>query len=364
MIILKILIALLNVIYFFFKIFPINDKKVFFLSRQSNKPSVDFNYLIKEFEKREYKVVCITKRMEKRLSQILFKMPLVIFQQLYHLATSKYCIVDTYNITVSVLKHKKNLKIIQIWHSMGAIKKFGYDALNTPKKIKIASTMKMHKNYNIVLTGSKAMTPYFSSAFGVDKDKCVTLGLPRIDYLIETENKNKEKIYKKYPSFKKKKTILYVPTFRDDHHYKINELVNIIDYKKYELIIKLHPNTKLEEPLSNKVKVCDEFNSLELISVADYVITDYSGISIEASVLNKPVYLYVYDYEAYSKNPGLNIDLFNELKGYVFNDANSLYTKLNNTTYDKEVIKSYRSKYIASDKNVTKQIVDLIVTES
>ena len=41
---------------------------------------------------------------------------------MYHLATSRACIVDTYIIPVSILKHRDELIIIQIWHALGAIK--------------------------------------------------------------------------------------------------------------------------------------------------------------------------------------------------------------------------------------------------
>ena len=48
---------------------------------------------------------------------------------MYYLATSKVCVLDGYCIPASILKHKKKLKIIQIWHASGAIKKFGYQIL-------------------------------------------------------------------------------------------------------------------------------------------------------------------------------------------------------------------------------------------
>jgi CDP-ribitol ribitolphosphotransferase len=56
-----------------------------------------------------------------------------VFKAMYYLATSKVCVTESYCVPISILKHKKELKVIQIWHSSGAVKKFGYQALNTKK---------------------------------------------------------------------------------------------------------------------------------------------------------------------------------------------------------------------------------------
>ena len=49
--------------------------------------------------------------------------------------------------------------------------------------------------------------------------------------------------------------------------------------------------------LDDNVIVFDKskFSTLDMIKVCDYVITDYSAVCIEASLLNKPVYFYLYD---------------------------------------------------------------------
>ena len=58
----------------------------------------------------------------------------------------------------------------------------------------------------------------------------------------------------------------------------------------------------------NKV-VDKKYNTFDLLRIADYIITDYSAVAFEASILNKPIYFYVYDIEDYKKTRGLNIDL-------------------------------------------------------
>lgn len=360
---LKFYVFVLNIIYFFLKLMPTKKNKILFLSRQTDKASIDFRMLISEIQKNhpEYSIIVITKRIEKKLTDVAIKEIPVIFYQMYHLATSNICVIDGYNIPISVLRHKKNLKVIQIWHSLGAIKKFGYQSLTTDKDKLIAECLCMHKNYDYIISGSNSMIPYFKEAFGYSDETFLSIGLPRVDYLLTKGNFNRNKIYSKHPELKNKKIILYAPTFRNNKNYKIDELINSIDLEKYFLIVKLHPNIKYSINPKN-VYLCESFTTLQLLSVADYVITDYSAISIEASILNIPIYLYVYDYDEYKKNPGININLYDEFPGYVFQDPSELYKRLSKDEYDFGVVKKYKKKYTTYlDKKVTKRLADFIV---
>ena len=49
-----------------------------------------------------------------------------------------------------------------MWHSMGTMKLFGYTALDKSEgsKAELAYAMKMHENYDYVISGSKAMNKY------------------------------------------------------------------------------------------------------------------------------------------------------------------------------------------------------------
>ena len=98
------------------------------ISRQANRPSLDF-LLIKTHILRQnpkIRVVTLCHTLEKRLNARiidLIKYGFHMLKQMYHIATSKVVILDTYCIVISLLKHRKDLQIIQIWHSMGSMKK-------------------------------------------------------------------------------------------------------------------------------------------------------------------------------------------------------------------------------------------------
>lgn len=354
----------LKFVYFFLKLFPVNNKKIILLSRQFNEPSIDFEYIKEEFLKRDsnFKVVVLTKKMEKGLKGLL-KYYLHLYKQMYHLATTKICIVDTYIIPVSVLKHKKSLKIYQIWHAMGTVKKFGYQTLDKTggKDKKLSLLMNMHKGYTNIICGSDAIKQSLSKAFNYEEDKIISNDLPRIDYLIKEKQKLKKQIYNTYPKLKNKKNILYVPTFRTYKNTKVMELVKNIDHTKYNFILKTHPVEEIDLPNKEKYEY-DKFTSLQLLTIADYVITDYSTISVESTVLNIPLYFYTYDYDKYIEENGLNIDIKEEFPNSVFSQAKDLVMSIENNNYDFKSLKNFKNKYIFSGKgNGTQKMVDFIL---
>lgn len=361
----------LNIIYAFLKILP-TENQIVFISMQSDSISLDFELLKKELEYREpgTKLVFLCKKMESSLSKkidyikYVFNMLEYTLKAMYYLATSRVCVTESYCVPISFLKHSKELKIIQIWHASGAVKKFGFQSLDTQegKSKEIAELMCMHKNYNYVIAPSEVTKNIFAEAFNIDKEKIVKLGLPRLEYITNKKYDKTEEIYNEYPELKNKKIILYVPTFRKGKSIDLNEIFNYPLKDEYKLIIKLHPleNTSIPEDY----KINSKYTTYDLIKIADYIITDYSILSVEASVLEKPVFLYLYDLEEYSKNRGLNIDLAQELKTFTSKSFNDIMSKIESNNYDLNEIIEYKNKYIEIEPNNTiKQLSDFIVEQ-
>lgn len=154
---------------------------------------------------------------------------------------------------------------------MGLLKKAGYSILDTKEgsKKSFAKAMNMHKNYDAVFASSKACINSITKVFACDKKQIVISLLPRVD-LLKDKNYLKEtqkKIAAVY-DFKNKKNIVYVPTFRKDEtlmQKKVDELVAQIDYTRYNLIVKLHPNSKIV--LTDERVICDhKFSSMEMLT--------------------------------------------------------------------------------------------------
>lgn len=371
--ILKIGVKIFQIIYCFFKVLP-TQKKVTFISRQSNSASLDIRMLKKQIEKQypDYNIVLLCKKIEGTLFNKIgycFHM----LQQMYHLATSQILILDSYSILASVLKHKKELLIVQMWHSIGTMKKFGYSILDKPEgsSSKTAHIMKMHNNYDYIFAASDAYHSHLAEGFGYSDtmEKIVTYPLPRVEALKSSSRSRraKAKIYKKYPQLREKKTILYVPTFRKGEIEEFRDaaikLANVIDYNQYNLVIKAHPLSEFTADHPNAI-IDYTFSSFDMLFVSDYVISDFSCIIYEAVVLKKPLYFYTYDYDNYLSTRDIYIDYQKEMPGPICNSPEEILDEIKKDSCSLEAVEKFLNKYVTAPSNSeTKDMVDFIFSK-
>lgn len=362
----KFFILILKIIYFPIKHLKV-QRKVVYISRQFNKGTLDFNLIVKSMEEEypDVKNVVLAKRMEKSIiSKIGYFFHMIV--QMYHVATAKVVITDSYCIVISVLNHKKETKIIQTWHAISAIKKFGYQTIGKKSgtdKV-VADAMCMHKNYDYVLCASKITKKYFMEAFNIKEENIKYLGLPRLDYILQEDKEKTEEIYNTYPELKNKINILYVPTFRKYKKVKINDVIQRIDTKKYNLIVKLHPLDKKNYVYLQKDGVIydDKFKSYDLLKMCDKVITDYSSLAMEASLLEKPLYFYIYDVKIYKEDPGLNFDFKKEKIGTYSTNSPKKIVNMLEREYDFSILNDFRKRYIqVESNNYTKDLTKFIM---
>lgn len=367
--IVKIGIICLNIVYTFVKLLPVKNK-VTMISRQSNEPSVEFRMIRREIESRGKgtKVVFLCHTLDGGVASKAsdkIKYAFHMFVQMIHIATSKIVILDSYCMVISILNHKKSLKVIQMWHSMGTMKKFGYTSLDTEEgsKSELAYAMKMHRNYDYIFASSDAYKDHLAKGFNCDIGKIVTMPLPRLD-LLNSEKyavKVRKKIYEVYPQLKEKSVILYVPTFRkheEEFENALKRLAEAVDYDKYQFVVKIHPLSKAI--VDEKVIQAKEFDSFEMLFVADYVISDYSCIVYEAAVRKIPLYFYNFDMDMYTDGRGLAVDYYNELPGLISKDPVEIVKTIENESYDMEKLSAFADKYVVPTEHATKNIVDFV----
>lgn len=355
----------LNFIYFFMKLLPTDNNKIVFLSRQSDTPSEDFmslSHRIEEF-KPEAKIVMITQRADSNFKSML-SFACATLRSMHHLATARICVLDSYWPAVSVLKHKEHLAVIQLWHAMGKIKKSGYQSLGKKfgRSHMIAEEMRMHRNYDVVIAGGKAFNPFYCASFDIEENILYNVGLPRMDDLRENVEKSRQLFFSAYPQYKGKRIVLYAPTFRKGKVLNPTALVRAFEADENTvLVVKLHPNQIKSKSRLTAVE-CDDVPTSVVLSVADCVITDYSAITIEAAVLDKPVYFYLFDYDDYLSHNGLNVILPDELPKCVYTSAKALFKAVRNGVYDHRGYEAFRERYLPDmSGRATDKIANLII---
>ena len=357
-ILLKAAVKILSFIYWFFKLLP-SSKKVTFISRQSNEPSLDIRMLADKINEihPEYECIILCRKIESGITSKL-RYCFHMLRQMYHLATSEVIILDSYSILVSTLTHKKSLLVIQMWHSVGTMKKFGYSILDMPEgsSSELAHIMKMHRGYDYILAASEAYKSHLADGFNYPMEKIITLPLPRVEALKDESRaaQTKQKILGKYPRLCNKKNILYVPTFRKDEPERFKSatayLADAVNYDNYNLIIKAHPLAKLD--LTHEHAIIDHyFSSFDMLFIADYVISDYSCIIYEAAIRKLPIYLYTYDYEHYMCTRDIYMDYIKEMPGPICSTAAETVYAIENDTCFPENVEKFLNKYVSSKSN-------------
>ena len=176
-------IRVMRALYLPFRLLPVRNK-ITMISRQSDTPSIDMKLLQKAIQDRrpDYQVVILAKQLHNPVIYLI-----QIFRQMYHIATSRAVILDSYCIPISVLHHRKGLIVIQMWHSIGSMKKFGYAMLGKEEGSdpKLASLMCMHRNYTYVLISSFSYLKDYIEGFRISEDKVLQIPLPRADLLTD-----------------------------------------------------------------------------------------------------------------------------------------------------------------------------------
>ena len=355
----------LKFIYFFLKLFPTKNQ-VAFISRQSASPSIDFEMLIEQLKLDQDKtsVVILCKQMKKsKLGAMLYYFH--ILKQSYVIARSRVCVIDTYIIPISVLKHKKSLRVIQIWHAIGKMKKSGYQTLDKQggRDRQLSKALKMHRNYDYIIAGASYWNTYYCESFNVAEDKIKNFGLPRMDYLLKNNDQLERKIKNKYTRLNNgKKNVLYAPTFRRTRAADINGFLRYFNHEKFNLIVKIHPHDTHQEVIDDKrVLLIEDYTATQLLSLTDYLVTDYSSIAFEAALVDVKTFFYLHDYEKYVEENGLNLDVKKRVPSLVRVNAQSINDALNSEVYDGKTFEKFK-KLVLPKKfgNATENIVDLI----
>ena len=345
--------GVLAAIYALLKLLPTRSGKVLFLSRQSNTPSLDFQLLEAELVRLDpgVRVVKIFNRIEPgAASKLSFARDTL--RSMFHLATSCVCVLDTYWPAVSMLDHKPELTVIQIWHSLGKIKKSGLAAVGKPggRTAEIAAVMRMHANYEYVVAGATAWDRYYCESFGCSEDQLVHTSLPRHDVLSSKDPQMAQEVYERYPELIEGKLVLYAPTFRRTSRPEHSALIKALLSEGYKLVIKSHPNQALD---SGEALTCPGVSAMQLLLVADYLITDYSAIALEAAAAGVKTFYYLFDSERYREHTGVNIELEEEMPGCVYYDVPSLVKGLRRADeggYPEEVLARFQQKFLIPNR--------------
>lgn len=347
----------------------IDENKIVFVLSRENKLQGNMQFVFFEL-KRNY----TNKNID--IIQAANKMNLKSIREIIQISDAKYIILDDYYLPIYLVRPNNKMKIIQLWHAAGALKKFGYSTVGTKfgANEEYLSVVPIHSNYTHVYVSSENIIPYYAEAFNMSPKQIYPLGIPRTDLFSDESHKRKivKKIYDENPIFSQgnKINILIAPTYRasgnqGESSFDFVDIIIKLSFKLNEdvqIIYRPHPYTSEEEikKVSNKsnVYIINEFTLNDWMLISDAFITDYSSAIFDYSLLYKPFAHFVPDIDEYETNRGLYNELNTISDGEIIKTEKTLIEWVNTRCKDEYYDTSRMIKYNFSNiTNSTKAIV-------
>lgn len=292
------------------------------------------------------------------------------------LATARWILVDDFIPVMYPIPIRKGTEFIQVWHAMGAFKKVGFSRVGKaggPSKGSLS-----HKNYTGTIVSAEKIRKNYAEAFGIKEEKVHALGIPRTDVFFDKEYqaKKREELYARYPQMREKKVVLFAPTFRGNGvktaHYKY-EWIDFDEIKKamgdeYVFLIKMHPFIQ-NQPESNLwdsffVDITSEREINDFLFVTDVLVTDYSSVIFEASLLNLPTIFFAPDLEEYVTTRDFYYPYETYTYGPVVRDTTELIEAVMHGKMDETKLNEFKEMFCSGcDGNSAKRFVEYFFEE-
>jgi CDP-glycerol glycerophosphotransferase len=377
-------------VYRIFRKLPVSNDLIVFESNigrnYSGNPRYIYEEMVNQGLDKKLRCVWILEDLNTKIPGMTIKVKRSRLKYYYYLARAKIWVFDTRDPSY-ILKREQGY-YIQTWHGT-PLKKLGMDLddvfmaggrdIKTYKKNMYNDTRK----WDFLLSQNEYSTERFKSAFAFSNKQSKeiwTYGYPRNDVLT-TNNTDKyiNKIKEELDIPLNKKVLLYAPTWRDNefHRRSTYKFVTGLDFdllqeklsEDYVIIVKYHYLVVEDIDWSGYEEFVytygPEKDIADLYLVSDMLITDYSSVMFDYSILNRPIFFFMYDLESYRDElRGFYFDILKELPGPLSKTTEELINDI--TGYDsnlyKEKYQDFRDKYNKyDDGKASQRIIERIL---
>lgn len=294
----------------------------------------------------------------------------------YYLATSDYIFLDDYQPEIYKVEYDPEVKVIQLWHACGAFKTVGFERIKA--KGAPAFNTAVHKCYTHVPVSSELVVNHCSEAFALDKSRFYPVGVPRTDIFFDEEYKMDviQRMREQFPLTKNAdRVILYAPTFRGAGAKSAYFPMHMLNYRKIGdylkksnsvMIIKMHPF------VSNAVKIPEGYEDVfidaseyrevnDILFITDVLITDYSSVIYEMSLLNKPMIFYAFDLKSYIADRGFYEPYESMVPGKIVKNIQEMIKALEEDDFEQYKMKEFVERnFKYRDGKSTDRVIELV----
>ena len=283
-------------------------------------------------------------------------------------------LIDDYFAVLKDLGDRDKQKIVQLWHAGSGFKSVGYSRFGQYGSPNLRNA---HRLYSYAICGSQHLRDVYSEAFGIEREAVLATGLPRIDGFLR-EGRAEEvrtEFEEAFPGTRGKRRILLAPTFRGrgsgDAHYDYDEIDfptlyeacgedTVILFRQHHFIPDPAPIPAEFSDRLIDVASCPDTNDLLLIS--DVLITDYSSVIYEYSLLERPMIFFAYDLETYSATRGMHRAYEEAAPGSIATTFDDLVALIREPNLSVEKTKEFvRENFDYVDTNNSDRVIDSLI---
>lgn len=337
-------------------IFPVKSNRVVFDSSlgksYAGNPKHIYEYLVSRGYDMKWDCIWFYENEKYNIPGMSRQIQYGRLRYLYYMATAKVWVFDSRQ--PEFLTRRKNTFYIQTWHGT-PLKRLALDMDDVfMAGERDIVTYKEHfarnaHTWDYLISQNPFSSETFRRAFDFQKE-ILEIGYPRNDLLFHENTKEGIERYRRNLGLPlDKKIILYAPTFRDDEFsddekYEFQPHISFDLLQKelgdeYIMIVKYHyliMDAVDWSPYEGFVYHFDQSRDIaELFLVSDMLITDYSSVMFDFSILRRPMFFFAYDFYKYK----------NELRGFYFSYREEMPGPISTTTEQLIAdIKNYRAE--------------------
>jgi CDP-ribitol ribitolphosphotransferase len=290
------------------------------------------------------------------------------------LATSDIVLIDDYFGMLAHIDTDPSTRIIQLWHAGSGFKSVGYSRFGRYGSPTLTNA---HRKYTYAITGSTQLAHVYAEAFGIEESAVIPTGLPRIDKFLDEERTARVRadFFAAHPHLEGKRIVLFAPTFRGRGMHDAYYDYHRIDFDRlYEacgddtvVLFRMHHFVRRQVPI--RPEHADRFfdfsafpETNDLLQVTDVLITDYSSIIYEYSLLDRPMLFFAYDKVVYQVTRGFHRDFDETAPGRVCETFEELVEALVSGDFETEKIEAFRRENFDNiDTHSSDRVIDQLI---
>lgn len=356
------------------KILPVQKKVILFESNlgrnYTGNPRAIYEEFVRHGLDKEYQCVWFFENPRKKIPGEAKVVKRARLTYLYYMAIGGVWIFDCRQ--PEFLIKRAETTYIQTWHGT-PLKKLALD-MERIDSVVSSSIEEYHEafrkntsTWDYLLSQNRFSTDIFRRCFAFGDKPILEIGYPRNDILFRNNNPEYiSRLKEKLGIPLDKKVILYAPTWRDNafHSQGRYKFVSPLDFDKarevlggeYVFLVKYHYLVADQidwSPYEGFVYSFDEkVDIARLYLAADLLITDYSSVMFDYSLLGRPMFFFAYDLEEYKDSlRGFYFDFLAEAPGPISKDTDQLLEDILHYDGDqwKERYDAFFAKYNHAD---------------